>query len=51
MCSSGVVPRLTRSAPDRKRLFSRGGGVQKGNFLADFLAFPLPYTPPMAVAP
>ena len=41
MLRCGVVPRSTRSAPDRKRLFFKGWGVQKGNFLAVFLAFPL----------
>jgi hypothetical protein len=40
MLSVGVVPRSTRGPGKRKRLFLRGGGVQKGNFLADFLAFP-----------
>lgn len=40
MLGYGVVPRSTRSAPDRKRLFLEVRGVQKGNFLAVFLAFP-----------
>lgn len=51
-----VVPRSTRSAPNRKRLFCKGVGGQKRNFLADFLAFPpwlcCPHgCSPVAVAP
>ena len=45
MLGDWVVPRSTRAAPDRKRLFFRGGGVQKGNSLAVFLAFPMAVCP------
>ena len=40
MLGLGVVPRSTRSARDRKRLFFKGVGGQKGDFLGIFLAFP-----------
>ena len=40
MLRCGVVPRSTRGPGKRKRLFCKGVGVQKGNFLAVFLAFP-----------
>jgi hypothetical protein len=40
-----VVPRFTRSALKRKLIFLKGAGGQKGDFLGDFLAFPVGYVP------
>jgi hypothetical protein len=46
-----VVPRFTRSALKRKLIFLKGAGGQKGDFLADFLAFSLGLCCPRSCSP